>query len=88
MSSLPKPCAMPPPAEGLYHGVMRDGFCATPLVSEIHLANFRADAKRAATLAELRQMADKHAPFLIGKHREEARRVYLARRQQFGGNAS
>ncbi|MDR3351743.1 MAG: hypothetical protein LBO00_01740 [Zoogloeaceae bacterium] len=55
------------------------------MISETHLANFRAEAKKAGSAAELRKIAEKHAPFLLKKERDEASRIYRDRRQQFGG---
>jgi hypothetical protein len=46
------------------------------LISAVHLANFRAEMRGAGSEAELKRLADKHAPYWLSKDAAAARSDY------------
>lgn len=51
----------------------------TPTLSAMHAANFRAELRRAGTVAELKKAADRHSDYLLGQHKEALRKEYVER---------
>jgi hypothetical protein len=54
-------------------------------ISAAHLANFRADARRAESESDLRSLAEKHALYWLAKDAAEARSVYAQHRKRIRG---
>ncbi|MDR2113408.1 MAG: hypothetical protein LBQ62_09970 [Candidatus Accumulibacter sp.] len=56
-------------------------------ISACHLANFKAEAKKAASESELKRIAEKHALYFVKKDADEARRVYAQYARRIRGAA-
>ena len=54
-------------------------------VSRVHAANMQVALKKARTLDELRQIAEKHSPYLLGKDVDAMRKAWVRRRAELSG---
>lgn len=55
------------------------GMQTNPHISSVHAATFEKAMRQVGTAAELKRLAERHGPFLLGNDRDRLREIYLKR---------